>query len=181
MLPMSQSSTILDIRRNLRQSRQETLQLLRHIDEEIADYRPQPDAWSIKEHVIHLIALEEAIIHFARRILRENFPVSPLCREAGFDQKTWNEREVAARAAYAWPEAIQALQQTHQDLLEFIGEISEESLKRVGAHPVWGDPVTLASILRIPYRHERGHREEIAVLARIERSTIVSETPTSSS
>lgn len=180
MMRMSQSSTLRDIRRNLRQSRQETLQLLRHVDEASVDYRPYPDAWSIKEHVIHLIALEESIIHFARRILSENSPVSPLCREAAFNQKAWNEREVAERAAYTWPEAVQRLEQIHQDLLELLGEISEESLKRVGAHPVWGEPVTLASILRIPYRHERGHREEIAVLANIERSKSISTTTSSS-
>jgi uncharacterized damage-inducible protein DinB len=157
-------SPIAEIRQKLRQSRQETLQLVRQIDEETACYRLRPGAWNIKEHVIHLAAVEEAIIHFARRILLEEGPVSPLCYETAFNQEAWNDRQVAERAGCTWTEAISALEQTHQNLLQLLDQIPAKALKRIGSHPLWGEPVTLASILRIPYRHERGHRDEIAAL-----------------
>jgi hypothetical protein len=60
---------------------------------------------------------------------------------------------------------VTALQESHHHLLGLLETIPETALNRIGSHPVWGDPVTLASILRIPYRHERAHRDEIAVLA----------------
>lgn len=156
-----------EIRQKLRQSRQSTLQLIHNIDQETAIFHPRSDAWSIKEHVVHLIAVEESIIHFAHRILNEDCPISPLCYEIAFNQEAWNNREVAERAGYTWPEAIDALKKTHQELLDLLTNIPEKALSRVGSHPIWGDPVTLASILRIPYRHERGHRDEIAVLAKV--------------
>ena len=156
-----------EIRQKLRQSRQGTLQLINNIDQETATFRPRSDAWSIKEHVVHLVAVEESIIHFAHRILNEDCPISPLCYEIAFNQEAWNNREVAERADYTWPQAIDALKKTHQELLDLLANIPEKALNRVGSHPIWGDPVTLASILRIPYRHERGHRDEIAVLAKV--------------
>lgn len=154
-----------EIRQKLQQSRRQTLQLIRGLDEATASHRPQPKAWSVKEHVIHLSAVEEAIIHFAHRILNEECPISPLCHEIAFNQDAWNNREVVERAGYSWTEAVAALQESHQHLLNLLEAIPETALSRVGSHPIWGDPVTLASILRIPYRHERGHRDEIAVLA----------------
>lgn len=159
-------SPIAEIRQKLRESRQSTLQLIRNIDQETATFRPRPDAWSVKEHVTHLAAVEESIIHFAHRILNEDCPISPLCYEIAFNQEAWNNRAVAERAGYTWPQAIAALTKSHQDLLDLLANISEESLNRVGSHPTWGDPVMLASILRIPYRHERGHRDEIIALAK---------------
>lgn len=161
-------SPLIEIQQKLRESRRSTLNLIRDIDEASALNHPRLDAWSIKEHVTHLVAVEESIIHFAHRILNEDCPVSPLCYEIAFNQEAWNNREVAERASYTWSEAIKALERTHQDLLKLIQKIPEKALNRVGSHPIWGDPVTLASILRTPYRHERGHRDEIAVLSTIE-------------
>jgi len=157
-------STIAEIRQNLYQSRQSTLQSIRQLDEQAASYRPRPSAWSVKEHVAHLVAVEESIIHFAHRILNEDCPISPLCYDVAFNQDVWNNREVVQRAGYTWTEAVCALEQTRIELLNLLERIPEEALNRVGSHPVWGEPVTLASILRIPYRHERGHRHEIEAL-----------------
>lgn len=157
-------STIVDIRQNLQQSRRDTLQLINTIDEQIVNYRIRPDGWSIKDHVLHLVAVEESVIHFAHRILNEECPISPLCYDIAFNQDVWNNREVAKRADYTWAEAISALNETRQELLALLDRISEEALNRIGSHPVWGTPVTLASVLRVPYRHERGHRDEMAAL-----------------
>lgn len=157
-------SPITEIKQTLNQSRQSTLQIIKKIDEPTALYRPRSDAWSIKDHVAHLVAVEESIIHFAHRILNEDCPISPLCYEIAFNQDAWNRREVAERAGYTWAEAVCALEQTRKELLELVNNIPPEALNRVGSHPVWGEPVTLGSILRIPYRHERAHRDEIAAL-----------------
>jgi uncharacterized damage-inducible protein DinB len=157
-------SRIAEIKRKLQQSRRDTLQLINTIDEQIVNDRFRPDAWSIKDHVLHLVAVEESVVHFAHRILNEECPVSPLCYDLAFNQDIWNNREVAKRANYTWAEAISALNETRQELLALLDRIPEEALNRIGSHPVWGTPVTLASVLRVPYRHERGHRDEIAAL-----------------
>ena len=108
--------------------------------------------------------MEEAIIGFAHRILAEDRPVSPLCLDDTFSHDTWNNLQVDKRAGYSWAETIDTLEQTRTGLLNLLTQIPEDTLTRVGCHPVWGEPVTLASMLRIPYRHERGHRDEIAAL-----------------
>ncbi len=161
---MASRSPIAGIRQKLQESRQKTLQLIKQIDPETTTYRPRPDAWSIKDHVTHLVAVEESVIHFAHRILNENCPISPLCHEIAFSQDAWNNREVAERAGYTWTEVICALESNRTELLALLDHIPEEALDRVGNHPIWGEPVTLASVLRVPYRHERSHRDEIAAL-----------------
>ena len=160
-------SQIAARRQELNQSRYDTLQVIRKVDAEAAERRPRPDAWSVKDHVAHLNAVEEALIHFAHRILREDHPVSALCYDESFNRDTWNNRKVDERAGYTWIETVCNIEQTRTKLLDLLDQIPEEALTRVGSHPVWGEPVTLASILRFPYRHERGHRDEIAALGRL--------------
>jgi len=157
-------SRIAKIKQMLQQSRRDTLQLINTIDEQVVNHRLRPDGWSIKDHVIHLGAVEDSVVHFAHRILQEDCPVSPLCHDLAFNLDAWNNREVAQRAGYTWAEAISTLNETHQELLALLDRIPADALNRIGAHPAWGNPVTLASILRVPYRHERGHRDEMAAL-----------------
>ncbi len=157
-------SPLSEIRQKLQESRRQTRQLIDAVDADLAAHRPRPDAWSIKDHVAHLVAVEESVIHFAHRILDEDCPISPLCHDVAFNQEVWNNREVAERAGYTWTEACCALDATRQELLALLNHIPPEALDRLGSHPVWGTPVTLGSVLRAPYRHERGHRDEIAAL-----------------
>jgi hypothetical protein len=165
-------SPIATIRQELQASRRHTLQLIDFLDAALAAFRPRLDAWSIKDHVAHLVAVEESVIHFAHRILDEDCPISPLCHDVAFNQDVWNNREVAERAGYTWAEARCALDATRQELLALLDHIPVEALDRLGSHPVWGTPVTLASVLRVPYRHERRHRDEIAALAALKQTEV---------
>jgi hypothetical protein len=160
---MAAYSQLAEIRQKLQQSRQETLRHLQHLDEQQASYRFRPDAWSIKDHIAHLTALEAAVIHFAERILTEEAPIFE--NNSTFDQDVWNNRVVAEHAQDSWAETGLALDKTRQALYALLDRLPEEALNRVGSHPVWGSPVTLASVLRVPYRHERSHRDEIIILS----------------
>lgn len=166
------ASSLSEIRQKLIQSRRDTLQFINSLNETVVTYRPRPDAWSVKDHVAHLIAVEESVLHFAHRILQEDCPVSPLCYDKAFNQDAWNKRAVAERADLSWAEILERLTQIRQELLALFDQISETALARVGSHPVWGTPVTLASVLRVPYRHERAHRDEIAALAALHQQMI---------
>jgi hypothetical protein len=106
-----------------------------------------------------LVAVEEAVIAFARRMLREERPIAD-----AYDVDTWNARQRAQRAGLTWEETSVELSTTRERLLAMLDEVSGQALNRTGAHPVWGDPITLASVLRVPYRHEKGHRNEIKAL-----------------
>jgi hypothetical protein len=150
--------TISEIRQRLMEDRQATLSLLKDFSEEEAQRRMWPDAWSIKDHVAHLAASEEAVIAFARRMLTEERPVAE-----DYDVDAWNARQRARRAELTWGETLAELSATREQLLTLLDEIPRQALNRTGSHPVWGDPITLASVLRVPYRHERGHRDEIKI------------------
>ena len=151
--------TISEIRQRLVEGRLATLSLIKNLATERAQRRPRPDAWSIKDHVAHLAAVEEAVIAFAQRMLSEQRPVADT-----YDVDAWNARQQVRRAGLTWEEVLAELSNTREQLLAMLDEIPEEVLNRIGSHPVWGDPITLSSMLRVPYRHERGHRDEIKVL-----------------
>ncbi len=150
-----------DIRERLIEGRLATLSLVKGLSEQEAERRPWPDAWSIKDHVTHLAAIEEAVVAFAGRLLTEERPVAD-----AYDVDAWNARQLAKRAYLTWAETLTDLAAAREQLLALLDEVPEPALSYTGSHPVWGDPITLASVLRVPYRHERGHRNEIEVLAR---------------
>jgi hypothetical protein len=164
---MSQS-LISEIQQKLSQSRSETWQYLRLVDDESENYRIRSDAWSIKDHVAHLTAVEDSVVHFAHRILHEDCPISPLCYDKAFRQDAWNQQVVAEKAKASWSEISHQLLEVRQELSILLERIPEDALNRIGSHPVWGTPVTLGSVLRVPYRHERAHRDEIAVLCELQ-------------
>ena len=150
---------ISEIRRQLVKDRAATLSLIEGLDENKAGRRLRPDAWSIKDHVAHLAAVEEAVIAFAQRLLEEEQPVADT-----YDVDAWNARQRAKRADLTWEETLAELSAARERLLALLEEVPKEALSRIGSHPIWGEPITLGSVLRIPYRHERGHRDEIKAL-----------------
>jgi uncharacterized damage-inducible protein DinB len=151
---------IPEIRRHLVEDRLATLSLIEALGASVAGRRPRPDAWSIKDHVAHLAAVEEAVIAFAQRVLEEERPVADT-----YDVDAWNARQQAERANQTWKDTLAELSSTRARLLAMLEEVPEQALSRTGFHPLWGEPTTLASVLRVPYRHERGHRDEIKALA----------------
>jgi hypothetical protein len=150
---------IPEIRRRLVEDRRATLSLIEGLGADEAGRRSRPDAWSIKDHVAHLSAIEEAVTGFVRRILAEERPVAD-----GYDVDAWNAHQRAERADLTWEKTLAELSATRERLLAVLEEMPPEALSRIGSHPVWGDPITLGSVLRVPYRHERGHRDEIKAL-----------------
>jgi hypothetical protein len=150
---------IPEIRRRLVEDRRATLLLIEGLDADEAVRRPRPDAWSIKDHVSHLSAVEDVVIAFVRRLLAEEWPVAD-----SYDVDAWNARQRMERADLIWMEILAELSATRERLLAVLEEVPQEALSRIGSHPVWGDPITLGSVLRVPYRHERGHRDEIKAL-----------------
>jgi uncharacterized damage-inducible protein DinB len=153
------SDIILEIKRRLAEDRHATLSLVKDLSEDQAQQRPRPDAWSIKDHVAHLAAVDEAVIVFARRLLTEERPVAD-----AYDVDAWNARQRMQRDGLTWDETLAELSAARERLRTLLTEVSEPALGRIGSHPVWGDPITLVSVLRVPYRHERGHRDEIRIL-----------------
>jgi len=152
-------SIIPEIRRRLFEDRRATLLLIEELGPDEAGRRPRPDAWSIKDHVAHLSAVEESVLAFARRILVEEWPVAD-----SYDVDAWNARQRAERSDLVWKGTLAELSATRERLLGLLEEVPQEALSRIGSHPIWGEPITLGSVLRVPYRHERGHRDEIKAL-----------------
>jgi hypothetical protein len=150
---------IPEIRQRLLEDRRATLSLLGRLSADEAQRRPRPDAWSIKDHVAHLSAVEDTVIAFACRVLEEERPVA-----GSYDVDAWNAQQQAMRADLTWEETLAELSAVRERLLATLEEAPEEALSRIGSHPVWGEPITLGSVLRVPYRHEPSHRHEIKAL-----------------
>ena len=135
---------IPEIRRRLLEDRRTTLLLLGRLAADEAQRRPRPDAWSIKDHVAHLSAVDDAVIAFARRVLEEERPVA-----GSYDVDAWNARQQAMRADLTWEETLAELSTARERLLIMLEDVPEEALSRIGSHPVWGEPITLGSVLRV--------------------------------
>jgi uncharacterized damage-inducible protein DinB len=151
--------TISEIRQQLVEARVATWSLIKDLGEDEAQRRLRPDAWSIKDHVAHLAAVDEAVLAFAQRVLEEERPGAD-----SYDVDAWNARQQARRANRTWQETLAELSTNRERLMSLLDRIPPKALNRTGSHPIWGDPITLSSVLRVPYRHERGHRDEIRVL-----------------
>jgi hypothetical protein len=70
----------------LEQQLESTLQLLRGIDERLADFRYEPGKWSVKEVLGHIIDAERVFAYRALVFSRNDSTALP-----GFDQDKWAE------------------------------------------------------------------------------------------
>jgi hypothetical protein len=102
--PSMASDVTTELRNQLTESRLATLALIRGLNQQAVEWRPWPDAWSIKDHVTHLVAVEEAVIAFACRLLTEERPVAD-----AYNVDAWNARQLAARADLTWAQTLEEL------------------------------------------------------------------------
>ncbi|HSW83266.1 MAG TPA: DinB family protein [Usitatibacter sp.] len=119
-------------------------------------YRPAPDAFSLVEHACHLRDLESEGYNFRlRRMLGEENPTL-----AGF------EGDVIARERdYLAQDAAHAAAQfavSRAALVARAGTLTFAEMARAGTF--MGRTITVCDLLAMMVEHDRGHREEIAVL-----------------
>ena len=125
--------------------------------------RPLPTSeggWSVKDVLAHVAISEAANLAFARRMVSEDNPVQIPPDRGPFDLDRWNNSQVRRRQQLTWAQVQDDLAAAHQDTLAFVAGLEEAQFDRRGLQAVFGE-MTLGQLLKILYRHDRMHREEI--------------------
>ncbi len=116
-------------------------------------YRPRPDAWSLREVILHLADTELVHGYRLRRALAEDSAELP-----AYDPAAW-----AVGAAYdrrdlrAAISAFRALRLANLDLLRSAGEAA---FGRAGRHPRFG-PLTVGQLFGHLVDHDRDHLRQL--------------------
>ena len=124
--------------------------------------RPLPTSeggWSVKDILAHVAISEAANLAFAKRMVTEGNPVQIPPDKGPFDLDRWNNSQVR-RQQLTWAQVQADLAAAHQETLAFVAGLEEAQFDRRGVQAVFGE-MTLGQLLKILYRHDRMHREEI--------------------
>lgn len=129
--------------------------LLRDVPQELLQWKPAPERWSIAEVLGHMAAIEQLYEVRTRRIMLDESPtLSPYVAPEGSElkQKTARqhlERFVGLRSAFAF----------------YLHSIPSSAGGRTGRHHEMGT-ITLSQMLHELANHDLGHLRQIAELYR---------------
>ncbi|MBI5303074.1 MAG: DinB family protein [Chloroflexi bacterium] len=113
--------------------------------------------WSVKDAVAHLAGANRGMFGIAQRAARGEDPKLP----AGYDNDTYNARQVAKRKEQTLAQIRAELDVTLNEMLAFLETVTQAQMDLQGEHPVFGE-VKLKDLLVIIYSHETTHCNEIA-------------------
>jgi hypothetical protein len=129
--------------------------LLRDVPEEILNWKPSPDRWSINEVLAHMLAIEELFGDRAKRIVVDNNPALLRYQEPG-------ETQLPEKTARQYLQDFVALRQAHYF---FWHGIPSSAAARTGVHSELGT-ITLLQLLNELANHDLGHLRQITELYR---------------
>jgi hypothetical protein len=127
------SSTCAQQIATLGQTHAMLLQLTEGLSDEILDFRTEPDAWSIREILAHLVDDEMYVTRTrVERIIKEDNPLL-----APHDEKRWYATRNTTRDALAELLSDFAVQRAAS--LAMLRMLREEDWQRQGRQPEYGD------------------------------------------
>ena len=129
--------------------------MLRDVPEEILDWKPAADRWSIAEVLGHLATIEELYAHRAKRIVVDTNP--PLAQYIEPDEAAVRKRTARQHLA-----DFVGARQAH---IFFWHSLPSAAGSRTGMHHEMGS-VTLLQLLNELANHDLGHLRQIAELYR---------------
>lgn len=115
-----------------------------------------PESWNLKDLIAHFIYSEEHLLRIAQDIASggEGSP-------EGIDIDAFNEIEMKKLRHRSVDELLDNLKDVRKVLIDWVGELGEFELDRVGRHPVLGVSNVETLIFSI-YAHQLLHMREIA-------------------
>jgi hypothetical protein len=120
------------------------------------DWRPTPDAWSVRDVVHHLEDAELTGAVRLRRLLTEDSPFLP-----AFDEEVYRQR--LSYAARPIEPALDAIRAAHQTTAELLDRLAEDDWTRAGTHSEEG-PYPLLRWLAFHAAHTHEHAAQIRQL-----------------
>ncbi|HEY7142296.1 MAG TPA: DinB family protein [Methylomirabilota bacterium] len=120
------------------------------------DWRPSPEAWSVRDVVHHLEDAELTGAVRLRRLLTEDAPFLP-----AFDEEVYRQR--LGYASRPIEPALAAIRAAHQTTAELLDRLTGDDWTRAGTHSEAG-PYPLGSWLAFHAAHTHEHAAQIRQL-----------------
>jgi len=138
-----------DLITELKQAKQQLFQYLNRLNDQQALIRYQPDKWSIKEMIQHLIDTERVFSYRALSVARESKKCS------SFDH---NEYVVNSNADYRnWSDLMNELEAVHTSTVHLFNSFNLTMLSRRGE--MADNPVTVNALAYIIAGHQLHHTQ----------------------
>jgi hypothetical protein len=123
--------------------------LIDGLSEEELKTRVDPDKWSSFENIVHLAAYQPIFIRRIHLMLDENEPL--------FERYVADNDPVFLQyKKNSMRELLETISIDRFIILDLIGQLNEENLKRTGRHKAYG-PITLARWFDVFLLHEAHH------------------------
>lgn len=123
---------------------------------EMQDWRPERDEWSFRYIAGHMAQVElDCYLNRAWRIAAGEKPHYQYYSNAGWDFSHYDMKEWL----FLW-------NGRRQELLEFVGTLTEEQLALTGTHEHFG-VITIKDVLRVALDHDREHLVHLQELREI--------------
>ena len=145
----------------LREARSILIRTLDGVAEEQAAQIMVTPEWSVKDEIAHLTGAERGMFGIAQRMAKGEDPQLP----PDYNNDTFNARQVAKRKEKSLTDIRAELDATHDELMKFLENLTQEQLDLCGQHPLYGE-VELKELLVIIYSHETTHTNEISAKLR---------------
>ncbi len=129
-------------------------------DEQASKIMVTPE-WSVKDEIAHLAGAERGMLGIAQRMAQGEDPQLP----PDYNNDTFNARQVAKRKERSLTDIRTELDATHDELIQFLENLTQAQLDLCGQHPLYGE-VELKELLVIIYSHETTHTNEISARIR---------------
>ncbi len=146
-----------DLLQTLASARRSLLSLVEGISQVDAVRQPEDGEWSIIEVLAHMVDVDRYYLAEALAMRDEDDHLF-----AYFDDEAWKREHPDIRQT-PLPDVLQALNDSHAEVLRTFAGLSEADLARPGRHPR-GIPYSVRNVLlRFP-DHDRNHEQQIASL-----------------
>jgi uncharacterized damage-inducible protein DinB len=156
-----------EIKQNLKETRDDLLEMIKDLSEEQLNKRKDPGSWSIGQVCQHLSKTEELYVIAIRRGLKSNEDSTVEHKPLEFlldRSNKWEAPDIARPTDEIWraEEIIGKLDQSRERLLELLDTVEDPSVlsRRHFTHPVFKEMLLLEWV-RSLYLHEQRHMEQI--------------------
>lgn len=143
-----------DLKAELEDSRSQLFEAIKGFTEERFRARPESDAWSVSEILMHLLASEQRMRDRARQALGQPVAVRPTPPEG----ERRAEAEMGRQAPV--PQLVHGLLGSRRETVLLIESLRPEDLSRPASHPELGT-VTVERMFERIAEHETEHIEQI--------------------
>ncbi len=115
----------------------------------------EPHPWAMRDLLVHFVSAEDAMLRAARDITAGG-PGAP----EGFDYDAFNAAEQKRLAEIAPEQLLADMKAARQRTIEWLTDLQEADLDRVGRHPALGE-ITLEDFANVIYGHQLMHMREL--------------------